>query len=410
MAYAARWTVPAASPYFVLMLGLLSALPPFGIDMGLPGIPGLQQDIGATAGQAAQTLTLFLFGFAAGPVFFGPLSDHYGRRPVLLGGVALFAIAGLACALAPNLETLLAARAMQGLGAGAAAALPAAIVRDVYRGEQGLARQSQVALANAVAPLIAPLIGAGLLFFGDWRTIYLALAVLGGALLVFAGAGLPETRPHAVAHPARGSLLGGALSAYRQVLADRQYLRATALLATTFGVMFAYIAGSSLVFMGELGTSSTIYALIFALTAAGTMTGAAANSRLVKRWGARPVITGAALVNVAAGATLLGLSALDLVSIGAVVACIVASNVCAGVILPNATHQALEHVGHVAGSASALQRALQMLAGGMAGALFGWLPGDRITAMSVTMLVFAVVAAACCARGGNRTSRAAAVV
>ena len=183
------------SSLFIVMLGLLSALPPFGIDAGLPGLSSLQVDLGIGPGQAAQTLTLFLLGFAVGPVLFGPLSDRYGRKPVLLGGVALFTLAALGCATSTSLEMLLAFRVLQGVGAGAAAALPAAIVRDVFEGDRGMTRQSYVALVNAVAPLVAPLMGAGLLAFGDWRLIYVGLTIVGtGLLLMWTAQPFVDTR------------------------------------------------------------------------------------------------------------------------------------------------------------------------------------------------------------------------
>lgn len=147
-----RTAIPVTSAYYVVMLGLMSALPPFGIDVGLPAIPSLMSDLHVTMTQATQTLTLFLVGFALGPVLFGPLSDHYGRKPVLLFGVAIFSFAAVGCSFARDIELLLCLRVIQGIGAGAAAALPAAIVRDVFRGTMAVNRQSYVAMVNAVTP------------------------------------------------------------------------------------------------------------------------------------------------------------------------------------------------------------------------------------------------------------------
>lgn len=385
--------IATGSPFYIVMLGLLSALPPFGIDAGLPGLAGLQSELGAGAAQAAQTLTLFLVGFAAGPVLFGPLSDRYGRKPILLFGVALFALAALGCALAGSLPTLLALRVLQGIGAGAAASLPAAIVRDVFQGHQGMSRQSYVALVNAVAPLVAPLLGAAVLLFGDWRAINALLAAIGIALFLVSLFGYAETAPPRTdAQGHRRHVLGDAAHAYRAVLRDKRYLLASLLLAVNFGTMFAYIAGSAPVFVGMLGASSIAYGFLFALTAAGTIAGAALNGRHAHRIGAERLLWIGVWGSLACSAVLLLIALLDIRSISLTTLCVIASNFCAGIVMPNATHQSLRDVGNVAGSAAALQRSLQMIVGAGAGALFGLAGSHPLKAMAAVMLGFSVLA------------------
>ena len=382
------------SPFYIVMLGLMSALPPFGTDAGLPGLPSLEATFAIDASRAAQTLTLFLLGFSLGPVLFGPLSDQRGRKPVLLVGVALFTLAALGCAMAPSIHTLLILRVLQGIGAGAAAALPAAIVRDVFHGEAGMSRQSYVALVNAVAPLIAPILGAMFLAFGGWRATYHAMAILGVLLFLLCAFGYAETAPVQDAHRRAKGALRGALASYRHVLSNPSYLFSTGILASTFGTMFAYITGSSSVFMSMLGASSTTYALLFAFTAAGTIGGAAANGRLAARFGADKPFDVALWSAVFVSGVLLVTACLGMHSIALTALCVVGSNFCAGIVLPNATHRALRHAGAVAGSAAALQRALQMIVGAASGALFGLLGGNRLVAMAAVMLLFAVIALA----------------
>jgi DHA1 family bicyclomycin/chloramphenicol resistance-like MFS transporter len=218
---------------------------------------------------------VFLLGFSIGPILFGPLSDRLrpqagaaaGTGPVLAG------VAGLRAGRKHRQPVAL--RLLQGVAAGAAA-LPAAIVRDVFTGHAALSRQSYVALVNAVAPLLAPLLGAGLLAFGSWRLIYGCLGVIGLVLLGL-GASAEETRPP---QASAQNVLRAAVSAYGQVLRDRHYLVHAGLLAASFGTMFAYITGSSAVFIDMLGVSSAGYGALFALTAAGTIGGAAAGARL----------------------------------------------------------------------------------------------------------------------------------
>lgn len=375
------------------MLGLLSALPPFGTDAGLPGLPGLQAEFGVGMAQATQTLTLFLLGFAVGPVLFGPLSDRYGRKPVMLFGVALFSVAALGCYLAGSLHTMLVWRVIGGVGAGAAASLPAAIVRDVYRHEQALSRQSYVALVNAVAPLIAPLLGAAVLAFAGWRAIHATLAVVGCVLFLMALLGYAETAPKD-SPSAHGNVLRSAVTSYRAVLGDRTYLLSTGLMATTFGTMFAYITGSSAVFMNQLGASPTLYAGLFACTAAGTILGAASNARLSARWGGRRVLACAVIGNVVVTVTLITVALAGRASIPLAALLVVLSNVCAGVIMPSATHAGLRNMGKVAGSAAALQRGLQMVAGSTGGALVGLIGGMPLLAMALAMGTSAIVALA----------------
>jgi len=370
------------------MLGLLSALPPLAIDMGLPAIPALESAFHIGIGQATRTLTVFLLGFSVGPILFGPLSDRYGRKPVLLLGLGLFSLASLACACAGQIASLLLLRLLQGVAAGAAATLPAAIVRDVYTGHAALSRQSYVALVNAVAPLVAPLLGASLLAFGSWRLIYGCLGVIGLVLLALGALGYRETRPQ---HDTQQNVFRAALSAYGRVLRDKHYLVHAGLLAASFGTMFAYITGSSAVFIDMLGVSSTAYGALFALTAAGTIAGAAAGARLAHRWEAGLLLGYAVIASAVVCGALLTASLCGANSVAMVAACVLLSNVCAGIVMPNATHQALATVGKVAGSASALLRSIQMLAGASAGALIGVFAGNQLSVMAAVMTLYAVL-------------------
>lgn len=384
-----RTGIPVSSPFYIIMLGLMSALPPFGIDVGLPALPNLQTDLGVSMAQATQTLTLFLVGFALGPVVFGPLSDRYGRKPILLLGVALFSLAALGCALAPSIELLLILRVVQGIGAGAAAALPAAIVRDVFHGDMALNRQSYVAVVNAVTPLVAPLIGAAIIAFGTWRSIYEALAVVGAMLFMSVLFGYKETAP---LHRIEGNVVQATVRAYVQVLSNRDYLLATGLFSATFGIMFAYISSSSAVFMNLLGASATTYGFLFALTAVGEIAGAACNGRLAPRFGAARLLSVAVIGCFAASALLLAVALSGVQSITVCAVLVVISNFCAGIIMPNATHRALKDLGTVAGSAAALLRSLQMVAGAFAAAAVGFVGGNHIVAMASVMTTFAAIA------------------
>lgn len=370
------------------MLGLLSALPPLAIDMDLPAMPALEAAFHVGIGEATRTLTVFVLGFSVGPILFGPLSDRYRRKPVLITGLGLFSLASLGCALAGQIASLLLLRLLQGIAAGAAAALPAAIVRDVFTAHVALSRQSYVALVNAVTPLLAPLLGTGLLAFGSWRLIYGCLGVIALMLLLLSALGYQETRPP---NQHQQNVFRAARSAYGEVLRNRHYLLHAGLVASSFGTMFAYITSSSAVFIDLLGVSSAAYAGLFALTAAGTIAGAAAGARLAHRWDAGRLLAGAVIASSVIGGTLLAAALSGIHAVGMVVAYALLSNVCTGIIMPNATHQALVKVGHVAGSASALLRSLQMQGGASAGALIDVCAGSQLAVMAAVMMLYAVL-------------------
>lgn len=386
-----RLTISTSSPVFIVLLGLLSALPPLATDMGLPAIPNLQSHFGISIGQATQTLTVFLLGFAVGPVLFGPLSDRYGRKPILVFGVGVFSLTAFACALSMQIGDLLIVRFIQGIAAGAAAALPSAIVRDVFSGHEGLSRQSYVALVMGIAPLVAPLIGAVVLLVGDWRFIYDCLGVLGTALFFLVIFGYAETKDLSTKSDKSRSVLKDAAHAYMCLFKNKPYLLNTGLLAMTFGTAFAYITGSSAVFIDMFGLSNTTYGVIFAITASGAICGAASNSRLVKVLGENSLLQLGMCGVFFANFLLLVYAFSDATSPFLIAAFIFGSNFFAGIVMPNATHQALQYVGHISGSASALLRSLQFLSGACAGALVGFVAGNPLMGMVTTMTLFSMV-------------------
>lgn len=387
-----RRAISASSPLYIVMLGLISALPPFGIDIGLPALPALQRDLQVGIAEGALTLTLFLAGFTLGPLVSGPLSDHFGRKPILLFGIILYAMTALACAFTADIHGLLVLRTLQGIGAGAAAGLPAAIVRDCFQGREAISRQSYVALVNGVAPLIAPSLGAAVLVFGDWRSIYQLLAAIGLLVLLTVAIGYRETAPRKGRDTGSDDLLKKALGNYRQVLGNREYLIQAGLLALSFGGMFAYISSSAEVFMHRLGASPTGYGLLFALTALGTMAGAAFNGRFGWRIGMPRLLRRAAWGSLLAAGLLLLVVLCQGRSMAIYAALVVSSNFCAGILMPIATHQALQHLHQVAGSAAALLRSLQMAVGACSAALVGALGHhDPMLAMASVMCLFAAM-------------------
>jgi len=377
---------------FILLLGALGALPPLSIDAALPALASIGQSFGRATTEAALTLSWFMAGFALAQLGFGPLSERFGRRPVLLAGMALFTAGSAACALAPSLGMLLAMRFLEGCGAGAGMVMVFAIVRDLFDDHQARSRLSYVTAVLSVAPLVAPLLGAGLLSIGSWRLIYATLSVAGVGLLAVLWFGLAESLhqpdPHALALPQLARR-------YRHVLATPACVGYIAVNGLNFGCMFAYVAGSSFVMIELLGLSPTAYGLTFSATAGGILLGSFTSGRLgAHRVTAQRLLDLGTLGATIGAAITVALSLDATPSLWALLPTLVFTTFCYGVVAPNAGHCALRPMANNAGAASAALGCGQMGCGALASwavAAFG--DGRSGMSMSVTMLVCAGLAA-----------------
>jgi DHA1 family bicyclomycin/chloramphenicol resistance-like MFS transporter len=371
---------------FTVLLGALVTLASFATDMGLPVLDETAASLGVTPATAAYTLSVFILGFALGPLLFGPVSDRVGRRPVLLAGCAAFAGFGLVATFARSIEWLLTCRLLMGMGAGTVQVLVLSMVRDLYTGREARAKQSYVNLAGGVAPIIAPTLGVFVATAGGWRAIYAALAVGGVALLAAAALGLRETAPLAARRPLT---VRGTLASYARVVRHPIAFGNAAVLALGFGYLFAYVSSSSLVLIGVLGASPRTYGAFFAATALGLMAGSLTNARLTRRGvpHARLLGTGLAIASTCA-VTLLALTALGRLTPAALLALVVIGNVAHGTARPNASQGALEPMPEIVGVASAFMSALQMVVGASASAVAAALfDGRTALAMTGTMSV-----------------------
>lgn len=368
---------------FTLLLGGLAALPPLSIDMGLPAFPALERDLGTSAAGAGLTLSLFMAGFSLSQLVLGPLSDRFGRRPVLLAGLVLYAASGLLCAAATSIVALIGFRLLQGACAAAGTVMAFAVTRDLFEGAAARQRLSYVTMVLGVAPIIAPTLGGGALLLGDWRAIYLFLGLAGAALLAAVAFGLPETRRR---RPAGIGLLGG----FRRMLGHRRAFGFALVNALGFGSLFAYVSGSPLVLMGRLGLSATVYGLLFAVISCGIMGGAWANSRLARTAaGGQTALAAALLVSLLSAAVLLALTSAGSLSLVTLMPLLMVHVFCRGVASPNATHGALEPMGEIAGLASAVVGFSQMAVGALSSALVALLfPSLGPAGMALTMTGF----------------------
>ena len=274
---------PAREGRFILLLGALVAFGPLSIDLYLPALPAMAAGLEASAEAVQLTITVFLAGFSIGMLFYGPISDRYGRRKVLLSGIVVFALASLACVLAVAVEPLILARFLQALGGGAASVLARAVVRDVYSQTEAIRKLSLMAMVTAIAPLLAPIFGSVLLDHFGWRGTFGALLAWGLFSLLVVCFQLPETLPH----ERRGQLsLASAFAAYGRLLCDPVALGLLLAGGMSFAAMFAYITGGPFYFIKLRGYSPLAFSLLFAANALGIFAANYLNSRLVHSRGA----------------------------------------------------------------------------------------------------------------------------
>jgi len=351
----------------VVLLGLLSGFGPIAIDMYLPALPQLTHDLGIGASTAQLTLAVCLGGLAVGQLVSGPLSDRFGRKRPLLGGLALFVAASLACAAAPGAAALIVLRFVQGLGGGFGIAISRAVARDITTGRALAGFLSAMMLVNGLAPILSPVIGSQLLHVTDWRGIFVVLAGIGAAALLGVVLVLRETL---APEQRRSGGFEDVRATTKELLGDRIFLGYLVVLAFSFGAMFAYIAGSSFVVEDIHGGSPQLYGAIFALNGLGIVCASQLNRYLLRSHSELTLLAAGVVTSACGGFALLAVvvAGIGLVGIVPSFFVLVAS---LGMILPNATALALAPHPHVAGAASGLIGIFQYAVGVVAAPLVG---------------------------------------
>lgn len=281
----------------ILLLGALAACGPMSIDMYLPSLPAITQAFHVTASAAQVTLTSFMIGFSVGMLLYGPLSDAYGRRPVLLGGVVIYVIASLACVLAFGIGELVTVRFVQALGAGAASVLARAIARDTHAPHQAAKVLSLLSIVTSCGPLLAPLIGGQLLLLGSWRLVFAVLTAYGLICCVAIIYRVPETWPP---EKRAKSALSSSFNAYRHMLADPVAWGHTLCGGMAFAGMFAYITATPFVYINYFRVAPQHYGFLFGMNIIGIMGGNFINTRMVHRVGTLRMISRAATIGMLA--------------------------------------------------------------------------------------------------------------
>jgi len=376
--------LPPTSTAFTLLLGLLVALPSFGIDMSLPALTSVGAALGVAPERAGLMMSLFMLGFAVAPLFYGPVSDRYGRKPVVVFACTLFAIAGIGCAFARSLPTLLVWRVVQGAGAGASMTITLAIVRDLFEGQAARTRLSYVSIATMVVPTIAPSAGAALLALGGWRVIHAVLGGIGLLLLLAMLIGFTES---ARLDPANRLVPSVIARNYLRVLMNPLSLGYILINAAAFGALFAYVSGSSLFLINVVGLRPGQFGVVFAATSLGIMAGAFLNGRL-STWGVAPFypLTAGLVLAVVTATALLLMTLVGWMPLTPVILLLIVCNFAFGLIAPNAMQGAMQPLPQIAGAAGAATGCIQMATAAVVSGLVALLH-DQHSALSMTALM-----------------------
>ena len=367
---------------FILLLGLLDAFGPLGIDMYLPAFPQIERDLKVQGGAMQLTLSLFLAGLAVGQLVCGPISDRVGRRRPLLVGSAAFAIACVVCAFARSIEALILARFIMGLAGATGMVIARAVVRDCFEEADSARIYSMLMLVIGIAPIISPSVGGWLMGFGGWGLIFWALAGFACVCGVAVSLELPETHP--VEQRTRDSVAELARR-YAGLIVDRRFMGYAAPVSLALGMIFAYVASAPSLFMQFYGLSPNAFSLIFAGNAVGLIGAAQVNRWLTRRYDTHVILRVASRVNAVSCLLLPLLAWTGVGGFPAFLANIFLCLATVGLILPNATAAAMAPFPHQAGVASALLGTLQFAVGAVTGAVVGVFHDGTGLPMAVTI-------------------------
>ena len=345
-----------------LILGLLSAVGPFAIDMYLPALPALASDLSVDETTAQLTLTSYFIAFGLAQLIYGPWSDQSGRRRPLIVGLLIFILGSAISAAAPGIGALVAGRAIQGVGGAVLMVVPRAVIRDMHTGPAATRMMALVMLVISVSPMLAPLAGAGLIQLGSWRLIFWTLCGAAALSLVLAFLALPET----LALKDRARVDFKALWAGTKVLfADPVFMGLTFIGGFGMASFFVFIASASFVYVDQFGLTPTGFSLAFAINAVGFFAASQAAGPLADRVGIVPLMRWGAFGFAGFTVALLGLALAGAASLVAIVGFLFCANACLGLVIPTTMVMALDPHGRIAGLASSLGGTLQMVTGGV---------------------------------------------
>lgn len=374
-------TAPPNRLLLVLTLGALVALGPLSIDMYLPALPSIARDLMTTESTVQLTVSGTVLGLALGQLLVGPLSDAIGRRRPLIVGTLVHVAASLLCLVAPNVDILIGARIVQGLGASAGMVLGIAVVRDLYVDRAAATLLSQLILVMGVSPVLAPTLGSALLRWSQWRGVFVALATLGVIIAVVAALALPETLPVARRQPFQARQT---LRTYGRLFGDRSFIGLVIVAGLAMAGLFAFVAGGSFVFQLQYGLNQQQFGLMFGASALWLIAATQLNARLMRWYEPYQVLVVASVCAAVCAAVLLVVAASGVGGMFAVTVPLWLVLFCTGLALPNAPTVALNAHGDMAGTAASLLGAVQFGVGAIVSPLVGVL-GNNALGMSIVM-------------------------
>lgn len=353
----------------IVLLAALVAFGPLSIDMYLPSLPLIAEDLGAVQSDIQLTISSFLIGLFIGMLIYGPLSDKLGRRPLLLAGISLYLVASVACVLASSAEWLIAFRFLQALGAASASVLARAIVRDLFPISEAARVLSLMHIVTMIATLIAPLVGGYLVLLAGWRSLFVVLFIFALVVLAFCVWKIPETHHGS----SRGTSFTAVYTAYGKILLQPVAVGYILCMSLTFAGMFAYITASPFVYIDYFGVSPQAYAWLFSMNIGGIILLVSLNARYVGRWGTQRLLWLGASLAAASGlvlfcATLLGIGGLTLI-----VLALFGFVSVTGVLGANCMASLLSRFPEQAGAAAGIAVATQFGLGALASGIVSWL-------------------------------------
>lgn len=382
----------AALPYaeFVTMIAFVMALNAMAIDIILPALQQMGESLSVSDENTRQLpLTAYVVAFGLSQLMFGPVADRFGRRIVLLFGLAVYAVAGIGAVFATDFATLLAFRAVQGLGAGATRVSAFAIVRDTYHGRKMASVMSLAMMVFMAVPIIAPTLGQGIAMVAGWRAIWLVVAISGVAMMVWCWVRLPETLREADRRPLQPRPVAEAFAIVVSNRVAASYALGTALM---FGCIFGFLNSAQQVYQSTYGVGAA-FPIYFSFSAVFIAAASFVNARLVERFGMRRLSHAASLGFVAATGLLylIAIAAGGHAPFWAFYVLICVAFCLFGFIGTNFNALAMEPLGHVAGTASAVIGSLQTFLGGVIGAVLGLAYDGTVLPLALGLFILSLL-------------------
>lgn len=374
----------------LVLVAALSMLQPLSTDLYLPTLPGIARALDADVPTVQWTLSVFVAAFGAWQLVAGPLADRFGRLPVILGGLGVYTASSLLCMLAPSIEVLIVGRLLQAIGACSVLVGMRALVRDLYAPTEGARLLATSATLMSLAPLAGPLLGALLYAQFGWRSSFALLTAFGCALALVVALRLRET----LRHPRRDALrLGPMLQAYGSTLASPTFRAYAAASTTSYGALFAYLAGSSFVLIQVLGITPTAYGLSLCFTVFGYMLGTLACRHLLVRAGLQRTVQLGAGLQCASGLALALLALAGVQHWAAIIVPFFFFSISHGLVQPAAQAGAVAPFPQQAGSAAALMGCVMMAVAACVGIWIGASYNGTVLPMALTIGAIATLTA-----------------